>query len=1360
MDQPWRIDLFGGLRVHIELGENSREITRFRTQKTGGLLAYLAYYLHRNHPREVLIDKLWPDALPNARQNSLRVALTSLRHQLEPPGVPPGSVIISDRSTVRLNPEVVRTDITEFEQAVRAARDVEHSLERKQLLIRVIDLYRGDLLAGYYDDWISAEQRRFEDIYFKTLHDLVELLQEEGDSAAARQFLQRGLGVDPLNEDITCDLIRLYADSGQYHLARQQYQHLERLLRQELDTVPSNSTQALMRSILQKAAIIDAELKSPRRKLRKPTTVTPDDVEAAPTGVAPPRTPEFMASPAEADATAVALPPPHVPTGTVTFLLIDAVGEAVEKAPQADVRKPEESAFLSTQDAGILQQIEAHAGYVAHQTGDRVLAAFGRARDAARCALAISRLPQAPTVPPQPPRNRSRTARNSGSALPLLRMALSTGDVEYRDSHYISPALPFLDQVLLAGHPSQILCTDETASLLSMIADPIVDLEDMGAYRFRGIDTPRRIFQVNDPAVAPVTHPPLKVASPHAGNLPVQFTRFFGREDEIAQLSAMLLEPDKRLVTLSGAGGSGKTRLALQVAGQVLNYWRGAVWFVPLADIADPQLIITTVRDALRLPSLPHVTPLSQVAEFLSHQPSLLLLDNFEHLVDQGAAEVQCLLEQVPDLSVLLTSQQRLNVAGEEEFVVPPLPSPTGHEELEQLSQNPSVQLFVDRAQAVRADFQITESNATDVAQLCRHLDGIPLAIELAAARSQVLTPAQMLANLEHRLDFFRNRFKNAVPRHRTLRAALDWSYQLLAVELQQFLDRLAVFRGGWTLEAAGQVAIDEVAPGDTNRFSGGSHNLAGQALELLEQLSDTSLILVEEKDSDMRFRMLETIQNYAFERLDHSGELEEMRRRHAHCFLTLAQSAAAELRGPQQQVWETRLLAEQDNLRAALEWSLGVDDKDAATAPAAAALATPANVRRETSAHDVELGLRLVIALWLFWEFYGNGTEGVGWLNRALSFPDAPAPLRAEALYCAGRLALYRNDFAGALQYLEESCQVHRDCGNELGVAQAIITVGLVMLNRNESERGQRLVEETLPLMRKIGDDASLVYALNAAAAVAVMREDFALVQSRLEEGLAILRKMQDKRSIALSLSSLGAAAVSQNDFTRAQALLEESFSLAQELDDKWGMAITRNTLGFVIMNQGDFDAARTLIEESLPIFRKLGIKARLAESLGQLGDVARYQSDHARAEQFLEESLALYRELDLKGGMAWVLRSLGWIALHRDQIELASDYFEQSLQLYHERGSKSGIVHGLAGLAAVAGESGQGQRAARLLGAAEQLRRTSHSPLFPCERADYECSVAMTRAVLSEDVFSDAWQQGQSLSIDQAVRYALEAE
>src|SRR5262249_47981149 len=420
-----------------------------------------------------------------------------------------------------------------------------------------------------------------------------------------------------------------------------------------------------------------------------------------------------------------------------------------------------------------------------------------------------------------------------------VRMALHTGEVRPKEGGYFGPTLDQAARLLSAVHGGQIVCSEATAFLLSRVAEPGLRVVDLGAYRLRGVETVERFFQVNFEGMRHQKFPPLDAEPGYSSNLPLQLTRFFGREQELSQLRNLLLDEGTRLGTVTGPGGVGKTRFALESAKQLLEPLCEAVWFVPLADLSDPGLIASAVLESMRLVCAPNLEPLEQVIEALSRQRALLVLDNFEQLATGGASVVGAMLERGGALKCLITSRRRLNMEGEREFPLPPLPGRDGAARPERLILNDSVRLFIDRAQTARPDFQVTRANAAAVAQLCARLEGIPLALELAAAKAQVLTPAQMLARLVERFDLLVSKRRRVTERHRTLRAAIDWSYQLLAPELQKFFARLSVFGGGWTLEAAETVCEEPMA------------------LDYLAQLRDCSLILIEDEEHEARFRML-----------------------------------------------------------------------------------------------------------------------------------------------------------------------------------------------------------------------------------------------------------------------------------------------------------------------------------------------------------------------------------------------------------------------------------------------------------------------------------------------------------------------
>ena len=690
------------------------------------------------------------------------------------------------------------------------------------------------------------------------------------------------------------------------------------------------------------------------------------------------------------------------PTGTVTFLFTDIQGSTRLWEQHPDAMRP----ALVRHDHLMRQAIIQQGGYVFKTVGDAFCAAFPSAPDALAAALAAQV---------------ALAAEPWGLPTALrVRMALHTGAAEERDGDYFGQPLNRVARLMAAGHGGQTLLSGATQELARDYLPEAMTLLDLGQRRLKDLGRPEHVYQAAHPSL-PSEFPPLRsLDNPELpNNLPQQVTSFIGRETQVEEVTRLLGRT--HLLTLTGAGGCGKTRLSLQVAADLLDQYFDGVWLAELAALSDPALVPQAVATALGVKEEPG-KPLSQtLVAALKPKRLLIVLDNCEHLVAACAALATDLLRSCPQVRILASSREALNVSGEQTFRVPSLtlPDPKQVQTVESLSQYEAVRLFIERAQAVQPSFAVTTANAPAMAQVCFHLDGIPLAIELAAARVRSLSAEEINRRLDQRFRLLTGGARNVLPRQQTLRALIDWSYDLLTGAEKALLCRLSVFVGGWTLSAAEAVCAGEPVKD-------------WEVLDLLTALVDKSLVAAERWGNGTRYRLLETVRQYGGDRLRESGESEAVSGRVAAYFLALAEEAEPQMRGPEQEVWLSRLETEHDNLRASLSWVEGQGDGG-------------------------EDGLRLAGALSRFWGIRGHSTEGRQWLRRALARTKrgdveeesaregAGSASRAVALTGAGNLARNQGDYAEAQTLYEEALTLNGQLGDRQGIANTLNNLGNV---------------------------------------------------------------------------------------------------------------------------------------------------------------------------------------------------------------------------------------------------------------------------------------------------------------------------
>jgi non-specific serine/threonine protein kinase len=704
--------------------------------------------------------------------------------------------------------------------------------------------------------------------------------------------------------------------------------------------------------------------------------------------------------------------------------------------------------------------------------------------------------------------------------------------------------------------------------------------------------------------------------------LPAPLTSFIGREQELAALRRTL--GGTRLLTLAGAGGCGKTRLALALAEELLWAYPHGVRFVELAALADPALLPETVATTLGLWTAGPQPVMELLMEHLAPRHLLLVLDNCEHLLPACAVLVETLLRACPHLEVVTTSREPLGVGGEALWRVPPLSLPS---QTADAAGADAVRLFVARARQYRPDFSLTAANETVVVRICERLDGIPLAIELAAACVKVLSVEQIAARLADRFRLLTGGSRTALPRQQTLRATLDWSHDLLTPPERVVLRRLSVFAGGFALEAAEAVCDEE------------------DLLGVLTRLVDKSLVIADQLDGVARYRLLETVRQYAAEKLDEAEEPALARDRHLGWYLALALSASATAHGLGESEWLARLEEEHDNLRAALAWSL--------------------------TQKEGESALRLAGALPRFWQLRGHMSEGRQWLARALeSGGGAPARVRAEALHSAGVLAYLQGDYQESRTLHEQSLALNQEMGNRQGIAEAHCSLGYLALRHGEYVAARTLLEASLAAHTDLGYKLGIARARDALGVLALRRGDYDAARAHFEAGLALHRELGNKEGVASALEDLASLAADQNGEEQA-ALLEESLRLYHEIGNRQGIALVLGSLGMVAWRRGDHGRARALTHESLTLYREVGDRRGVARMLAQQGLVALYERDYARAMALGREGLALYHDLGEEWAIGRYLPVAAGAALGLGQPARAARLFSAAAALRERLGT-----------------------------------------------------------------------------------------
>ncbi|HMQ70546.1 MAG TPA: tetratricopeptide repeat protein, partial [Ignavibacteria bacterium] len=1008
----------------------------------------------------------------------------------------------------------------------------------------------------------------------------------------------------------------------------------------------------------------------------------------------------------------------------------------------------------------LTEAIESYNGFIFEIIGDSFCAAFEIAADAVKAAIdAQIKLAK----------------ENWTDAAIKVRIGIHSGKAEWNGNNYMGYiTLARTARVMSAAYGEQILISNDTYVLISkslalppshedtktaikdlvslcLSDDYTVCFRDLGERRLKDVIKPINLFQVTAPGLRE-DFPPLKTLDARPNNLPVQLSSFIGREKELKQVKEIL--SDTHLLTLTGTGGTGKSRLALQTGADVIDNFVNGVWFVELAPLSEPMLLIQTVMSAIRILENPKESPEVTLTGYLKDKEILIILDNCEHMVDICSDLAEKLLSLCPKLKILATSREALKCSGETIYRIPSLSCPELNckETPEQLTQYESVRLFIERAIVLNQNFRVTNKNAPALAEICSRLDGIPLAIELAAARTKILSIEKIYERLDDIFRLLTGGKRTALPRQQTLKSLIDWSYDLLTEDEKILWSRLSVFRGGWTIEAAEDICSDEL-PDEC------------EVIELMQNLSEKSIIIFD--NTNDRYRMLETIRQYGDEKLRSSEEYNYISKRHSDYFIELAENAELKLQGPEIVEWLKILDEEKRNLEMGLTFSGEKGDADAEA--------------------------RLALALGYYWELRGQFTEGLlrfqkihskiketmdpkinniiyqigkfefhkGEIEKAWKFfcESNDKYIKANdkqgiafVLNSLGHILNVKGDYEKAIDYFRDSLNIRLDIEDKRGIAICLNNLGNVSLRKGEYDKSIDFFEKSMEINREIGNKRGIANCLNNLGNISIDNKNYGKAVVLFEESLAISREIGDKRGIAICLNNLGIISVIKREYDKAVCIYEESLSISREIGDKRGIASCLNNLGIIFMDQGVYEKASVFYEESLAINRDTGDKRGIANCLNNLGITSYEKEEFEKATEYHEESLAIRHEIGDERGISSSLYDLGNVLISVGKFKNAQEYYQESLSRYIVSGNKINIANNLLRLIELHLKFRSDSSLINLLGFVKQYSDSNKIIHGKSEQGIFDESILKMKEKMSFEEFKKSFEEGKSMTLEEA--------
>ena len=862
----------------------------------------------------------------------------------------------------------------------------------------------------------------------------------------------------------------------------------------------------------------------------------------------------------------------------ITFLFTDIEGST--KLAQ-DFRDLYQTA-LQDHDLVLNEVIGENNGLVFKKIGDAFCASFKNAQDAVNAAVEIQK---------------KLSEKNKDIVGIKVRIGIHSGEAEFINGDYSGYiTLSKVQRVMSIASGGQILTTQEVFDSVKNADENKYLFKDFGNRKLKDILIPVHIYQIIADDI-PLDFPPIKSLDVRWHNLPLELTNFIGREKEILEIKKLLTQ--SRLLSMIGFGGTGKTRLSVHTGSGVIDEFTNGVCFTPLAQLSEPAYVLQEIAAALKITADEKRKTIDVIVDFLREKELLLILDNCEHLIAECAKITEILLQKCPKLKIIATSRESLHIFGETVYHVPSLSLPDLDKNLniKSLVQFESVKLFIDRALAVKQDFELTEANAKAVAQLCHHLDGIPLAIELAAARVKVLSVDKILERLKDRFSLLTGGKRTQLPRQQTLKALIDWSYDLLSDKEKLLCQRLSLFSGGWTLDAAEKICSDEIL----DEF---------EILDLLSNLSDKSLVKVTETENNLRYAMLESIRKYGDEKLIESGKKSELQEKHFNFFYKFAEHSETRLTGKDQREWLMKIAAENENIRDNLKWSL---------------------------TYNPDLSMQMSVVLGKFWELRSHFSEGLDFLRKSLESSKYPELIwKAKAIYWIGFFLIHHGKYDESKKYLNQALENFRELKNTEGEAVTLTSLATIALFEGEYENLNLYSNKSLMLSYEIGNKSYIARNLQNIALALMQQGKHGDARIKIDESLTVYREINDTLQLAKIIGNIGALEYLMCNYEKAREAFEESLQLRRELGDREGISIALNNLGSVAYMIKDFEKSVIYLEEALEIIREIGDRRIYVTAVGTLGSIANDKGDYPKAVKMYTESIVISKELGDKYSMA----------------------------------------------------------------------------------------------------------------------------